>query len=119
MIIAISIVISFLCGSIPTGYLVAKKSCGIDIRVKGSGNIGSTNVKRIIGTKLAIITQVIDVIKGIVPVALGICLAKTIEIPMSMNSYISIIAIINCTNSNTIRTCILFYTAFIYKYSVY
>lgn len=93
MIIVISIVISFLCGSIPTGYLVAKKSCGIDIRVKGSGNIGSTNVKRIIGTKLAIITQVIDVIKGIVPVALGICLAKTTEIPMSMNSYISIIAI--------------------------
>jgi glycerol-3-phosphate acyltransferase PlsY len=93
MIIIISVVISFLCGSIPTGYLISKKLCGIDIRAKGSGNIGSTNVKRILGAKLAVITQMVDVIKGVVPVALGIYLGKTIEIPMPVNSYISIIAI--------------------------
>ncbi len=45
-IIIITIVIAFICGSIPTGYLITKKICGIDIRTKGSGNIGSTNVKR-------------------------------------------------------------------------
>lgn len=93
MIIIITIIISFLCGSIPTGYLISKKLRGIDIRTKGSGNIGSTNVRRIVGTKLSIITQIIDVLKGIVPVILGIYLAKTIKLPISTNTYISIIAI--------------------------
>lgn len=93
MIIIITIIIAFLCGSIPTGYLITKKLCGIDIRTKGSGNIGSTNVKRIVGAKLSIITQIIDVLKGVVPVILGIYLSKTIELPVSPNTYISIIAI--------------------------
>lgn len=93
MIIIITIIISFLCGSIPTGYLITKKFCGIDIRTKGSGNIGSTNVKRIAGTKISIITQIIDILKGMVPVAIGIYLARTIELPISTNTYVSIIAI--------------------------
>jgi glycerol-3-phosphate acyltransferase PlsY len=93
IIIIITIVFSFLCGSIPTGYLLTKKLCGIDIRTKGSGNIGSTNVKRIVGTKISIITQIIDILKGIIPVILGIYLAKTIKLPVSTNTYISIIAI--------------------------
>lgn len=93
MIIIITIIISFLCGSIPTGYLITKKFCGIDIRTKGSGNIGSTNVKRIAGTKISIITQIIDILKGIIPVAIGIYLARTIKLPISTNTYISIIAI--------------------------
>lgn len=93
IIIIITIVFSFLCGSIPTGYLLTKKLCGIDIRTKGSGNIGSTNVKRIVGTKISIITQIIDILKGIIPVILGIYLAKTIKLPVSASAYISIIAI--------------------------
>ncbi|WML33002.1 glycerol-3-phosphate 1-O-acyltransferase PlsY [Clostridium sp. OS1-26] len=93
MIITITIIISFLCGSIPTGYLITKKFCGIDIRTKGSGNIGSTNVKRIAGTKISIITQIIDILKGMIPVAIGIYLARTIKLPMLTNTYISIIAI--------------------------
>lgn len=93
MIIIITIIISFLCGSIPTGYLITKKFCGIDIRTKGSGNIGSTNVKRIAGTKISIITQIIDILKGMIPVAIGIYLARTIKLPMSTDTYISIIAI--------------------------
>lgn len=93
MIIIITVIVSFLCGSIPTGYLIAKKFSGIDIRTKGSGNIGSTNVKRILGTKLSIITQIIDVLKGVVPVILGMYLAKNMELPISTGTYISIIAI--------------------------
>lgn len=93
MIFIITIIISFLCGSIPTGYLITKKLCGIDIRTKGSGNIGSTNVKRIAGTKISIITQIIDILKGTIPVILAICLAKTISLPVSTNAYLSIIAI--------------------------
>ena len=93
MIIIITIMISFLFGSIPTGYFITKKMCGIDIRTKGSGNIGSTNVKRIVGAKIAIITQAIDVLKGAIPVALGIYLSRIIKLPVSANSYLSIIAI--------------------------
>ena len=93
MIIIITVVVSFLLGSIPTGYLITKKVCGIDIRTKGSGNIGSTNVKRIVGTKIAIITQTIDVLKGATPVALGIYLSRIIKLPVTASTYISIIAI--------------------------
>jgi acyl phosphate:glycerol-3-phosphate acyltransferase len=93
MIIIITVIISFLCGSIPTGYLITKKLCGIDIRTKGSGNIGSTNVKRIVGTKISIITQIIDILKGMIPVILAIYLAKTIELSLTTDTYVSIIAI--------------------------
>ena len=93
MIIITTIIIAFLSGSIPTGYLLTKKLCGIDIRTKGSGNIGSTNVKRIAGKKVSIITQIIDILKGMLPVALGMYLAKTIKLPLSTDIYLSIIAI--------------------------
>lgn len=93
MIFIISIIISFLCGSIPTGYLITKKLYGIDIRTKGSGNIGSTNVKRIAGTKISIITQIIDIIKGIIPMILALWLAQIINLPIPTNAYLSIMAI--------------------------
>lgn len=93
MIFITTIIISFLCGSIPTGYLIIKRLYGIDIRTKGSKNIGSTNVKRIAGTKISIITQIIDILKGIIPVILAIYLANKIKLPVSNNTYLSIIAI--------------------------
>lgn len=94
MIILITIMIAFLCGSIPTGYLLTKKTCKIDIRTKGSGNIGSTNVKRIAGTKISILTQVIDILKGVIPVILGLFLIKTVALPISANAFLAIIAIV-------------------------
>ncbi len=93
MIIIITIVIAFLCGSIPTGYLLTKKLYRIDIRTKGSGNIGSTNVKRIAGTKISIITQIIDILKGIIPVFLGMYLIKVINLPISSSIFLSLITI--------------------------
>lgn len=93
MIIILTIVIAFLCGSIPTGYLIIKKLYGIDIRTKGSGNIGSTNVKRIAGARISMVTQVIDILKGVIPIILGMCLTKYIELPVPFNIYLSIIAI--------------------------
>jgi len=65
MIFILSIILSFVFGSIPTGYLITKKLYGIDIRTKGSGNIGSTNVKRVAGTKISIITQIVDISKAL------------------------------------------------------
>ncbi len=57
----------YLSGTIPTGLLIGL-ALGVDIRTKGSGNIGATNVARVIGKKWGIITLVADVLKGFLPV---------------------------------------------------
>lgn len=93
MIVFITIVLAFLCGSIPTGYILTKKYCGIDIRNEGSGNIGSTNVKRIVGRKMSIITQVIDITKGLIPTTLAYILSYYINLPIERNLYLAIIAL--------------------------
>lgn len=94
MIVILTLIISFLFGAIPTGYLITKKIYGIDIRTKGSGNIGSTNVKRIIGKKASLITQIADIAKGIIPVVVGIYLSSFISLPISKSAYLSSIAIV-------------------------
>ena len=62
--------LAYLCGSIPFGMLIAKTQ-NIDIREHGSGNIGATNVTRIMGKKLGFITLIGDVLKGWVIVFLA------------------------------------------------
>ena len=63
MIYFFAIVIGYLVGSLPTGYLAAKRR-GIDIRAQGSGNIGATNVFRILGWKAGVSVLLIDGLKG-------------------------------------------------------
>jgi glycerol-3-phosphate acyltransferase PlsY len=63
-------ILSYFIGAIPSGVIISKKFFGFDIRTKGSGNMGSTNVSRILGTKWGIIVQILDVLKGIIPVLL-------------------------------------------------
>lgn len=60
---------AYLFGSLPTGYLVAR-SKGIDIRATGSGNIGATNVFRILGKGPGILVLTIDALKGALAVLL-------------------------------------------------
>jgi glycerol-3-phosphate acyltransferase PlsY len=60
----------YLVGSIPTGVILARLFSATDIRREGSGNIGATNVYRVLGAKLGVITLVGDVVKGVVPVIL-------------------------------------------------
>lgn len=64
------LLLTYLWGSIPFGYLLTKRYVGKNILEYGSGNVGSTNVKRIAGKKLSIITQLLDMLKGLLPVAL-------------------------------------------------
>jgi len=64
------IIVGYFIGAIPFGY-IAGKLRGIDIRKYGSGNIGSTNVSRVRGRKTGITVQVLDIAKGIIPVAAG------------------------------------------------
>jgi len=58
----------YLSGSVPYGLLLGKLSGLGDIRKAGSGNIGATNVLRLGGKKLAVITLLLDALKGTVPV---------------------------------------------------
>ena len=60
----LSIIIGYLLGSIPTAYIVGRKSKGIDIRDIGSRNMGAANVMREIGIHEGIFVAVIDVAKG-------------------------------------------------------
>ncbi len=57
---------AYLLGAIPFGLLVAKLH-GVDIRSKGRGNIGATNVLRVIGKGWGIFTLVLDALKGFIP----------------------------------------------------
>ena len=61
-------VISYLIGSIPTGYIIVKRLKGIDIRTIGSGSTGATNVKRVLGTKWFFTVMLLDGLKGMAAV---------------------------------------------------
>ena len=65
------ILLSYLMGSIPFGYLVGKYLKGIDIREYGSGNIGVANIFRIMGTKYALIVLIGDCLKGYIAVLIA------------------------------------------------
>ena len=69
------IIISYLIGSIPTGYLIVKLFTGQDIRTIGSGSTGATNVKRVMGKKWFFTVMILDAIKGALPVVLTIIYA--------------------------------------------
>lgn len=60
-------VLAYLCGSVPTGFLVARAK-GIDIRKVGSGNMGATNVFRTLGKGPGILVLLVDAAKGALPV---------------------------------------------------
>lgn len=61
------ILISYLAGSIPTAFL-AGKARGVDLRAHGSGNLGATNVARVLGTPTGVAVFVVDLLKGFLPV---------------------------------------------------
>lgn len=61
------ILFAYLLGAVPFGVLLSRGS-GIDIRNQGSGNIGATNVTRLLGMKMGLVTLLCDVAKGFVPI---------------------------------------------------
>ncbi len=62
------IIISYLIGSIPTGFIIVKLLKGEDIRQIGSGSTGATNVKRVLGNKWFFTVMILDALKGAAPV---------------------------------------------------
>lgn len=78
--------IAFLLGSIPFGLIIAKAK-GINIREHGSGNIGATNVLRVVGKKYGITCLLLDALKGFVPTVIAISLIRFpgIQNPMTLS----------------------------------
>ncbi|MDQ2866963.1 MAG: glycerol-3-phosphate 1-O-acyltransferase PlsY [Verrucomicrobiota bacterium] len=66
---------AYLLGSIPAGLIVGKTR-GIDIRQHGSGNIGATNITRVLGKKWGYLVFAADALKGLSAVLIGECLAQ-------------------------------------------
>jgi acyl-phosphate glycerol 3-phosphate acyltransferase len=79
--IALTALLAYLVGAIPFGYLVARWH-GVDIFQHGSGNIGATNVGRVLGKRLGILVFVLDFAKGALPTAA----ARWVEQPESLPS---------------------------------
>jgi glycerol-3-phosphate acyltransferase PlsY len=74
------IIASYFIGAIPTGVVLARAFSGKDIRQEGSGNIGATNVTRVLGKKLGALTLVGDLLKGFLPVCVGSYLVSSLNV---------------------------------------
>lgn len=70
MITALLIVVAFLAGSIPFGLIIGKLK-GVDIRTQGSGNIGATNLGRVLGRRYFFLCFALDALKGFIPTLAG------------------------------------------------
>lgn len=66
----LSLFVAYFIGSFPTAVIVSKVFFGFDIRTRGSGNMGSTNTFRQLGTFWGILVQIVDILKGFIPVAI-------------------------------------------------
>ena len=70
MEVFLTLVVAYLVGAIPSGVLLTRIAGTADIRSQGSGNVGATNVYRVAGKRLGILTLVADVLKGVLPLLL-------------------------------------------------
>ena len=69
-------IIAYLIGSVNFSIIISKKIAGFDVREKGSGNAGTTNMLRSVGKKAAAITLVCDILKGVVSIGLAIIIGN-------------------------------------------
>jgi acyl phosphate:glycerol-3-phosphate acyltransferase len=71
------ILFGYLLGSVPVGFILGLRS-GIDVRETGSGNVGATNVARVVGKREGILTLIADTAKGFLPVILAMQLGASL-----------------------------------------
>ena len=87
---------AYLLGSIPTGYWLGQAWKGIDVRQHGSGNLGATNVFRVLGKGPGAVTLILDLAKGFLPVAF--CL-RTFPGQLGLAAAVGVAAIVGHTTS--------------------
>ncbi len=88
-----TLILAYIIGSIPTGYLIVKTKTGQDIRTIGSGSTGATNVKRVLGKKWFFIVMALDALKGALPVILA-KLFVTAGVSLGLAPVIAAVAVI-------------------------
>lgn len=72
-------VIAYLIGSVNFSVILSKKMAGFDVREKGSGNAGTTNMLRSVGKKAAAITLICDILKGVVAILIAMLIGKIVQ----------------------------------------
>ena len=72
-------VIAYLIGSINFSVILSKKMAGFDVREKGSGNAGTTNMLRTVGKKAAAITLICDILKGVISIGIALLIGRIVE----------------------------------------
>ncbi|MDN5216530.1 glycerol-3-phosphate 1-O-acyltransferase PlsY [Fulvivirgaceae bacterium BMA12] len=80
-LVAVSVVLAYLIGSIPTAVWVGTSRYGIDVREHGSGNAGATNTFRVLGAKAGIVVMLVDIMKGLAASSLAVLLFLINAIP--------------------------------------
>ena len=72
-------IIAYLVGSINFSIIISKRMAGFDVREKGSGNAGTTNMLRSVGVKAAAITLLCDILKGVVVILIAILIGNIVD----------------------------------------
>ncbi len=72
-------IIAYVIGSISFSVIISKKMAGFDVREKGSGNAGSTNVLRSVGKKAAVLTLICDVLKGVIAIGIAVAIGNIVD----------------------------------------
>jgi glycerol-3-phosphate acyltransferase PlsY len=86
---------SYLIGSIPAGY-IAGRIVGIDIRTVGSGNIGATNVTRVLGKRYGYPVFIVDFLKGFAAVGMSITIAKRTQPVLIPSELLGVVGAVAC-----------------------
>ncbi len=79
IVYVIMAIIAYCIGSVNFSVIISKKVAGFDVREKGSGCAGSTNMLRSVGKKAAAITLVCDILKGVISIAIAIIIGNLIN----------------------------------------
>ena len=89
--LVVYLILSYLCGAIPFGFIIAKIFKHVDIRTIGSGNPGATNVYRTISKPLGILTLILDMLKGFIPVYFVFLLGPSFQWMVISVAFVTII----------------------------
>ncbi len=90
----ITAILGYLIGSVNFSVLISKKMAGFDVREKGSGNAGTTNVLRSVGKKAAALTLFCDIAKGLIAVLIALLISNKTGVNGSLLCQIAAIEVV-------------------------